>query len=109
MDIQDIEDIAHEDRLQYTVERKKDCGPSKDIGYISSIPADSILEDKDNQRDHVEQSNTEENYSIVSIESELISFFRLAIDVKYIGKIKDLGPWLCHISNKSNKSECLNW
>lgn len=67
MDSQDIDDIAHEDRLQYAVERKNDCGLSKDIGYNSSIPSDSILEDKGNQRDHVEPSNAEENYSTVSI------------------------------------------
>ena len=67
MDSQDIEDIAREDRLQYTVERKNECSLSKEIGYNSSIPPDSILEEKGIQRDYVEPSNTEENYSAVSI------------------------------------------
>ena len=54
MDSQDIEDIAHEDRLQYTAQRKNNCGLPKDNGYNSSIPSDSILEDTGNQRGHVD-------------------------------------------------------
>jgi hypothetical protein len=86
MDSQDIGDIAHEDRLQFTVERKNDCDLSKEIGYNSSIPADSILEEKVNQRDHMEPSNTEENYSTVSIRFRIDTFVAIGVSCKiYIG------------------------
>ena len=58
VDGQGIEDIAHEDILQYTAAANNECELSKDLGYNSN-PTDSTLDEPAIQRANFEPSNTE--------------------------------------------------